>query len=264
MTTLVASKPTATSDDDFDAVVRKDGLVLVDFWAPWCGPCRAIAPVLEELAGKYGEALTVAKVNVDDNQRKAAQFGVRAIPTLVLFKEGNPVETLVGLQTRASLSAAIERARGTYAKTDEAVSRLAPEQYRVTQKDGTERPFSGEYVDNKDAGIYVDVVSGEPLFASIHKYDSGSGWPSFTRPIAEDNVIERADESHGMHRVEVHSKHGESHLGHVFTDGPRDSTDLRYCINSASLRFVALEDLEAEGYGDLLLIFSVEQKKEDV
>ena len=263
MTAPVAHKPVAISDDDFDAVLRNDGLVLVDFWAPWCGPCRAIAPVLEELADRYGEALTVAKINVDDNQRKAAQFGVRAIPTLVLFKDGNPVETLVGLQTRASLNAAIERAGGKYAKTDEAVSRLTPEQYRVTQKDGTERPFSGEYVDNKDAGIYVDVVSGEPLFASIDKYDSGSGWPSFTRPIAKRNIVERLDDSHGMRRMEVRSKHGDSHLGHVFTDGPSDSTGLRYCINSASLRFVAREDLEAEGYGDLLPIFNVEPKKED-
>jgi peptide-methionine (R)-S-oxide reductase len=151
-----------------------------------------------------------------------------------------------------------------YAKTDQALSGLTPEQYRVTQQDGTEAPFSGEYVDNKAAGIYVDVVSGEPLFASIHKYDSGSGWPSFTRPIVEENIIERTDDSHGMRRVEVRSKHGDSHLGHVFTDGPSDSTGMRYCINSASLRFIALEDMEAEGYGDLLPIFSVEGKTEDL
>ncbi len=117
MTTLVANEPIHINDDDFDAVVHRGDLVLVDFWAPWCGPCHAIAPVLEELAGDYGKALTVAKLNVDANQRKAAQFGVRAIPTLVLFKDGNPVETLVGLQTRSSLIAAIERARGEYAET---------------------------------------------------------------------------------------------------------------------------------------------------
>jgi peptide-methionine (R)-S-oxide reductase len=262
MTTLVANEPIHINDDDFDVTVPRDDLVLVDFWAPWCGPCRAIAPVLEELAGDYGEALTVAKINVDDNQRKAAQFGVRSIPTLVLFKNGNPVETLVGLQTRSSLIAAIERARGKYAKTDQALSQLTAEQYRVTQQDGTESPFSGEYVDNKATGIYVDVVSGEPLFASIDKYDSGSGWPSFTRPIVEQNVVERFDDSHGMRRVEVRSKHGDSHLGHVFPDGPLDSTGTRYCINSASLRFIALEDMAAEGYGDLLPIFSVEGMKE--
>ena len=151
-----------------------------------------------------------------------------------------------------------------YTKTDQLLSGLTPEQYRVTQQDGTEAPFSGEYVDNKASGVYVDVVSGEPLFASIHKYDSGSGWPSFIRPLVEENVIERMDGSHGMRRVEVRSKHGDSHLGHVFTDGPPDSTGLRYCINSASLRFIALEDMEAEGYGDLLPIFSVEEKTEDL
>ena len=151
-----------------------------------------------------------------------------------------------------------------YAKTDQALSGLTPEQYRVTQQAGTEAPFSGEYVDNKANGIYADVVSGEPLFASIHKYDSGSGWPSFTQPIVEENVIERRDNSHGMSRVEVRSKHGDSHLGHVFTDGPSASTGMRYCINSASLRFIALEDMEAEGYGDLLPIFSVEEKTEDL
>ena len=153
---------------------------------------------------------------------------------------------------------------GKYAKTDQALSRLTPEQYRVTQQDGTETPFSGEYVDKKASGIYVDVVSGEPLFASIHKYDSGSGWPSFTRPIVKENVIERTDDSHGMRRVEVRSKHGDSHLGHVFPDGPSDSTGMRYCINSASLRFIALEDMEAEGYGDLLPIFGVGEKMEDL
>ena len=151
-----------------------------------------------------------------------------------------------------------------YAKTDQALSRLNSEQYRVTQQHGTEAPFFGEYVDNKAPGIYVDVVSGEPLFASIHKYDSGSGWPSFTRPIVEENVLEKKDDGHGMHRVEVRSRHGDSHLGHVFPDGPSDSTGMRYCINSASLRFVALEDMEAEGYGDLLPTFSTEKKKEDV
>ena len=151
---------------------------------------------------------------------------------------------------------------GKYAKTDQALRRLTPEQYRVTQQDGTEPPFSGEYVDNEAIGIYVDVVSGEPLFASIHKYGSGSGWPSFTRPVVEENVIERMDASHGMRRVEVRSKHGDSHLGHVFTDGPSDSTGMRHCINSASLRFIALEDMKAEGYGDLLPIFSIEGKTE--
>lgn len=150
-----------------------------------------------------------------------------------------------------------------YAKTDDALSRLTPEQYRVTQQAGTEAPFSGAYVDNKAKGIYVDVVSGEPLFASIHKYDAGCGWPSFTQPIVTQNVVEKADDSHGMQRVEVRSTHGDSHLGHVFDDGPAESTGLRYCINSASLRFIPLEDMEAEGYGDLLPLFAGNRNKED-
>ena len=134
-----------------------------------------------------------------------------------------------------------------YRKTDDAIAKLTPEQYRVTQESGTERPGTGPLLNNKAAGIYVDIVSGEPLFASADKYESGCGWPSFTKPIA--NVEEFHDSSHGMVRVEVRSKHGDSHLGHVFPDGPRDRGGLRYCINSASLRFVPREQMEAEGYG---------------
>lgn len=137
----------------------------------------------------------------------------------------------------------------TYAKTDEAVSKLSPEQYRVTQQNGTERPFTGEYNDNKRPGIYVDVVSGEPLFASADKFDSGCGWPSFTKPIVPANISELRDDSYGMIRTEVRSAHGDSHLGHVFSDGPRDRGGLRYCINSAALRFIPREEMEAEGYG---------------
>ncbi|MCZ4092424.1 peptide-methionine (R)-S-oxide reductase MsrB [Sinorhizobium psoraleae] len=137
----------------------------------------------------------------------------------------------------------------TYRKTDEAVSKLTPEQYRVTQQNGTERPFTGEYTDNKTPGIYVDIVSGEPLFASADKFDSGCGWPSFTKPIVPANVNELRDNSHGMIRTEVRSVHGDSHLGHVFPDGPEDRGGLRYCINSASLRFIPREEMEAEGYG---------------
>ena len=139
-----------------------------------------------------------------------------------------------------------------YEKTREAVEKLTPEQYRVTQQSGTERPGTGEYVKNKAPGIYVDVVSGEPLFASSDKYDSGCGWPSFTKPIAPANVTERRDGSHGMVRIEVRSAHGDSHLGHVFPDGPADRGGLRYCINSASLRFIHRDDMEAAGYGAYL------------
>ena len=137
----------------------------------------------------------------------------------------------------------------TYRKTNEAIQKLTPEQFRVTQQSGTERPFTGEYNDNKRPGIYVDIVSGEPLFASADKFDSGCGWPSFTKSIVPANVAELQDRSHGMIRTEVRSKHGDSHLGHVFPDGPRDRGGLRYCINSAALRFIPREEMEVEGYG---------------
>jgi peptide-methionine (R)-S-oxide reductase len=140
----------------------------------------------------------------------------------------------------------------SYAKTDEAVRKLTPEQYRVTQESGTECPFTGEYHGNKEPGIYVDVVSGEPLFASSDKFDSGTGWPSFTKPIEAANVNELRDDSHGMIRTEVRSVHGNSHLGHVFPDGPREQGGLRYCINSAALRFIPRGEMEAEGYGAYL------------
>ena len=137
----------------------------------------------------------------------------------------------------------------TYRKTPEAVARLSPEQYRVTQESGTEAPGSGELLDNHEPGIYVDIVSGEPLFASSAKFESGCGWPSFTRPISTKAVNELKDTSHGMIRTEVRSANGDSHLGHVFEDGPTDRGGLRYCINSASLRFVHRKDMEAQGYG---------------
>jgi peptide-methionine (R)-S-oxide reductase len=149
--------------------------------------------------------------------------------------------------------------KSNYHKNPEAVGALSPEQYHVTQKNGTERPFTGEYWDNHEAGIYVDVVSGEPLFASVDKFESGSGWPSFTKPIDRENVVEKRDLSHLMIRTEVRSAHGDSHLGHVFDDGPKADGGLRYCINSASLRFIHLDDLEAEGYGAYKKLFTTEE-----
>lgn len=143
--------------------------------------------------------------------------------------------------------------------TAEKLKELSQLQYQVTQKDATERAFANEYWDTKDAGIYVDVASGEPLFCSLDKYDSGSGWPAFTRPLEAWHVIEKKDESHGMVRIEVRSRFGDSHLGHLFDDGPKP-TGLRYCINSASLRFIPLKDLEEEGYGAYTHIFEKEKK----
>ncbi|MEV1198763.1 peptide-methionine (R)-S-oxide reductase MsrB [Microbispora rosea] len=143
----------------------------------------------------------------------------------------------------------------TYERTPEAVERLTPRQRAVTQGDATEPPFENEFWDSKEPGIYVDVVSGEPLFASVHKFDSHTGWPSFTIPLEPGNVVEHSDTSYGMVRTELRSAHGDSHLGHLFPDGPADAGGMRYCINSASLRFIAAEDLETEGYGQYAHLF---------
>lgn len=139
-----------------------------------------------------------------------------------------------------------------YKKDADAVASLTPEQYRVTQESGTERPGSGEYLGNHEPGIYVDIVSGEPLFASSEKFESGCGWPSFTKPIDDVFVSELRDTDHGMIRTEVRSTHGDSHLGHVFPDGPQDRGGLRYCINSASLRFIHRDEMQELGYGQYI------------
>lgn len=138
---------------------------------------------------------------------------------------------------------------------EELKSKLSPLQYEVTQNDGTERAFQNEYWDNKEPGLYVDAVSGEPLFSSTDKFDSGTGWPSFTKPLAAGAVTEHTDQKFGMTRTEVRSKHGDSHLGHVFNDGPKQCGGLRYCMNSASMRFIPVADLEKEGYGEFKKLF---------
>src|ERR1700761_1043674 len=146
-----------------------------------------------------------------------------------------------------------------YQRSDQAIASLSPEQYKVTQQNATERPFQNAYWDHEEPGLYVDIVSGEPLFTSLDKFDSHCGWPSFTRPVEPDNVVEKDDKSHGMVRTEVRSSHGDSHLGHVFDDGPVEEGGLRYCINSASLRFIPVDDLDREGYGQYRKLFEVEE-----
>ena len=148
-----------------------------------------------------------------------------------------------------------------YFKDPEAISHLSPEQYQVTQRNGTEPPFRNAYWDSKEPGLYVDIVSGEPLFTSMDKFDSSCGWPSFTKPVEPGNVVEKRDNSHGMIRTEVRSSSGDSHLGHVFPDGPRDRGGLRYCINSASLRFIPVDQLESEGYGSYRELFNNQEKE---
>ncbi len=148
-----------------------------------------------------------------------------------------------------------------YTKDPDAVSSLSREQFKVTQQNGTERPFENAYWDHDAPGIYVDIVSGEPLFSSLDKFDSECGWPSFTKPVEPDNVEERSDNTAGMSRTEVRSSHADSHLGHVFDDGPRDAGGLRYCINSASLRFIPVDELASEGYGDYLKLFDSKEEK---
>ncbi len=176
----------------------------------------------------------------------------------VLLIAGTGLFAFVGVVQRTMAQAAPRKEATlmtTPKKSPEALAKLTPLQRHVTQEAGTEPPFRNEYWNNHEEGLYVDIVSGEPLFSSKDKYDSGCGWPSFTKPLAEAKVVEKRDMTHGMIRTEVRSGEGDSHLGHVFDDGPRDKGGLRYCINSASLRFIPVKELEAAGYGRFLPLF---------
>ena len=150
-----------------------------------------------------------------------------------------------------------------YSKTAEAVSRLTPDQFRVTQQDGTEPAFRNQYWNNHEEGTYVDVVSGQPLFSSTDKFESGTGWPSFTKPIEADVVLAKTDRSHGMVRTEVRSTGADSHLGHIFDDGPAEAGGQRYCMNSAALRFIPASELDAEGYGQFRSLFATDTNTEE-
>jgi peptide-methionine (R)-S-oxide reductase len=192
------------------------------------------------------------------NRNGTFDMGPMQINTIWLAEQGvirlsdNGVSELASPATYNEFVSRRKKEMREYKKDEAVVARLTKEQYRVTQEAATERPGSGEYLENHEPGIYVDVVSGEPLFTSRDKFDSACGWPSFAKPADAANVNERRDASHGMVRTEVRSTHGDSHLGHVFNDGPRDRGGLRYCINSASLRFVPRDKMEAEGYGEYL------------